>query len=188
MQENGLNTKRVRFFSCLALAAMCAGGLAACGEIAFKRGSGADAFAADRRRCRSEAADPASVNSCLTQAGWRVTELRTDAVSVPEPATPLPVTVPRPAPAASPAGAEPAIAAPDKAATAVPPPVPPKTLIVGNWWRIGTGAADLHAAGDACVAKLGPSDAPDAGYHTVTPALYACLRSAGWHGQVRAAD
>lgn len=181
MQKNGSNAGRAWIFFCVVLATVGAGGLTGCGEIAFKRGSGPDAFAADRRRCQSENADPAAVRACLAQAGWHLTNMQAGAA----PAPALSAPAPQSAPAASVVAAVPAAAGPGGVVMPTPPPAIPKTLVVGNWWRIGTGGSDLHAAGDACVARLGSSDAPDAGYHTVTPAFYACLRAAGWHGQAR---
>lgn len=182
MQKNGSNAGRAWIFFCVVLAIVGAGGLTGCGEIAFKRGSGPDAFADDRRRCQSENADPAAVRACLAQAGWHVTDMEAGAAPVAAPAAPPPMTVA--VPPAPPVVAVPAVAAPD--GVVPPPPATPKILIVGNWWRIGSGVADLHATGDSCVAKLGPADAPDAGYHRVTPGFYACLRAGGWHGQARA--
>jgi hypothetical protein len=55
-------------------------------------------------------------------------------------------------------------------------------IAVGSWWKFGAGAADLHAAAEACATNLGLADRPDAGYHLVTPALFACLGTHGWHG------
>jgi len=129
--------------------------IAGCGQIAIKRGSGADALAADRASCREQNADPDAVRACLVAHGWHITDLNA------APATPPP------APAAK--------------SNVRPPPLPePKEIHVGSWWHFGGGPADLHAAVDACVARLGPGEMPDAGYHNVSRALYACLSAAGW--------
>lgn len=137
--------------------------LSACADIAFKRGSGPDAFAADRQACQSRNANPDSVRTCLAAAGWHITGLDpATSPAAPELAPPRAPTPP----------AEPAPSA----------PAPTQTLHVGGWWKFGAGAADLQTAANACVAKLGPTNTPDAGYHTITPALYACLRTSGWHG------
>ncbi len=170
---------QVTTFLGMVLVVACASSLAGCGEIAFKRGSGPDALAADRRSCQGQNSDPAAVRACLAQAGWHVADIEPGAApaAAASPPPPQSPTATSPGAIAAPASSQPA---------AAPRPATPKTLIVGNWWRIGTGSADLHAAGDACVAKLGPSNAPDAGYHTVTPEFYACMRSAGWHGPARA--
>jgi hypothetical protein len=98
---------------------------------------------------------------------------------------------PRPVPfspvAAPQAAAARDIPAPDISSQPAPPPPPStKPLVVGGWWKFGAGTADLQSAADACTAKLDPADAPGAGLHSVTPALYGCLRGGGWHGLARA--
>jgi hypothetical protein len=163
-------------FWCVASLCICVGGLTGCSEIAFKRGSGPDSFAADREACQARNKDPAAVHACLSEAGWHVAE-----------ADPAPA-IAAPAPASSQASAPSQTVASLQAAMPpqpVPAPQEAKTLIVGGWWKFGGGAADLQSAVAACVAGLGPGNAPDAGYHTVTPALYACLRARGWHGVAR---
>jgi hypothetical protein len=162
---------------------ICAGALTGCGEIAFKRGSGPDAFAADRRHCQSQNADPAAVHACLAQAGWHVTDMESSAASANGTAVAAATVPTQAAPALPPVSAAPSIQPPD--ALPPSPSASATALSVGGWWKYGAGAADLHAAADACVAKLGPANAPDKGYHTVTPALYACLRGSGWHGIAR---
>ncbi len=156
--------------------------LSGCGEVAFKRGSGPDAFAAARASCRDQNADPAAVRACLSHAGWNVTDLDAGpaaekpapaAQSSPEAATNTP---PMPPTASAPAAPLPAS------------PAPPGKLAIGSWWKFGAGAADLQATADACAAGLGPDDRPDAGYHLVTRALYACLHDHGWHGIGRGAS
>jgi hypothetical protein len=181
LMEFRLANRRIRIFSWATLRVAgwvvlfcCESGLAGCGEIAFKRGSGPDAFAADRRACQARNADPASIDACLAQFGWHVTDMDAGAA----PASPAPMPPPQTPPATPPAATAP---------NASPQPVAPApNLIFGGWWKLGTGAADLHQDADACVAKLGPANVPDPGYHSVTPALYACLRAAGWHGLRRA--
>jgi hypothetical protein len=144
------------------------GALSGCADIAFKRGSGPDAFAADRQACQTRNANPDAVRTCLAAAGWHITDLD-------------PATSPAPPPLAPPQPAEPAPSAPAQPTPAPPPPTPTKTLHVGGWWKFGAGAADLQTAANACVKKLGPANTPDAGYHTITPPLYACLGTHGWH-------
>jgi hypothetical protein len=97
-----------------------------------------------------------------------------------------PAPVPPPTETAPPTSvAAPAPSLPDQAAS--PPPSAPaaKILVVGGWWKFGAGTADLQSDATGCVAKLGPANAPEPGYHSVTPALYACLRASGWHGLAR---
>jgi hypothetical protein len=156
---------------CIATAALAA--LAGCGQIAIKRGSGADALMADRASCREQNADPAAVRACMVQHGWHITDL--DGGPAAPPAYPAAVTS-QPAPA----GASPAPAV-------TPPPPPPLPRVrgtdkihVGTWWHFGAGPSDLSTAVDGCVGKLGAGSQPDAGYHTVTKALYECLSAEGW--------
>jgi hypothetical protein len=148
--------------------------LGSCGEVAFKRGSGPDAFAAARATCRDQNPEPAAEHACLSQAGWHVTSLGAEPAAVASPPTENPAS-----PGVAPAVPGPAVVSVPPA----PPPAPPVGKIaVGSWWKFGAGDADLHAAADACAAGLGPGDQPAPGYHVVTRALYACLRSHGWHG------
>jgi hypothetical protein len=160
-----------------ALAVLCAVALTGCGEIAFRRGSGPDAFAADRQACQARDPAPDSVRACLSQAGWTVTNL--------EPATPPASAEPPPAPATAAATHVEPATAPDQRMQSAVVHAPPHTILVGSWWKFGAGTADLRSTVDACVAKLGPANAPDAGLHSVTPALFACLRGGGWHGFAR---
>lgn len=158
-----------------AFVVLCAGALTGCGSIAFKRGSGPDSLAADRQACQARDPDPTRVRACLSGAGWKITDL--------DPASPPSAAVPTPQPAPS----SPAQAAPMPAA-GVQAAAPTRILRVGGWWKFDADAADLQSAAGACVAKLGPANAPGAGYHSVTPAFYACLRGAGWHGLARPAS
>jgi hypothetical protein len=147
--------------------------LGGCGEMASKRGSGPDAFAAARATCRAHNADPSAFQACLSDAGWNVTELGG-------------------APAATPVHTAPPDTRVRSTATAVPvtqfvgassqPASPSERIAIGSWWKFGAGASDLRAGADACVARLGPADRPDPGFHFVTRALYTCLANDGWHG------
>jgi len=160
-----------------AIILVCLGALAGCGDIAFKRGSGPDAFAADRQVCQSRNPESAAVRACLSEAGWHVTNLDPAAPPAQRPAVPVQSAPPQ---------SSPSIPAP--APNVQPPTTGPGTLLVGGWWKFGASAADLKSASDACVAALGPSNLPGPGYHIVTRALYICLRSHGWHGLERPAS
>jgi hypothetical protein len=177
----GKACRRQHALWCAALLNICVGGLTGCSEIAFKRGSGPDAFAADREACQARDKDPAAVHACLSEAGWHVAEADpAQAIAAPAPVAQAPASSQASAPSQTLASLQ-----------AAPPPQPvparpeAKTVIVGGWWKFGGGAADLQFAVAACVAGLGPASAPDVGYHTVTPTLYACLRASGWHGVAR---
>jgi len=158
--------------------------LTGCGEVAFKRGSGSDAFTADQRRCRAENADPDAVRVCLAKLGWHVADLAPDgAPAAPDaPAAASPAISPPALPAQqSAAGA--AAAGPAAPPVSPPPARSPTALVpVGAWFKFGGGSGDLHDAVAACVAILGPDYAPAPGYHSVARALYACLGKHGWHG------
>jgi len=156
-----------RLPACFATVTLIA--LTGCGQIAIKRGSGAEALAADRESCRAQDADPAAVRACLVAHGWQITVVKAGSVALP---AYNPAAIPQPAPA----DASPVPAAPLNLQV----PEAPKEIHVGHWWHFGDGPADLHAAVKACVAKLGASDRPDGGYHTVSRAVYACLSAEGW--------
>jgi hypothetical protein len=159
--------------ACLAIVTVIA--VAGCGQIAFKRGSGTDALMADRASCREQNPYPAAVRACMAQHGWHITDLNGE----PAPAPAYPALVA--------AQQAPDIAPSMPTPPGAPPPAPElqplrgsDKIRVGSWWHVGGGAGDLHAAVDGCVSKLGPADQPDAGYHTVTRALYSCLAAQGW--------
>lgn len=165
----------LRHSACLLL---CAGALAGCGDIAFKRGTGPDAFAADRQACQERNANQDAVHACLSAAGWHIADL--------EPSTaPASPTQPEKLPMAAVSSSAQPIAAVATSPQTPAPQATPKTLLVGGWWKVGAGSADLQSAAATCVAKLGPANAPDEGYHRVTPALYACLRGQSWHALAR---
>lgn len=144
--------------------------LSACGQVAFRRGSGPDAFAQARAACRQPDQVAAAVRACLEKAGWTVADLNPD-----------PADTPAPAASSAPPAASAASSAPAPAASGLPA-APTGKIAVGGWWKLGGGAADLDAAAGACAAALGPEDQPAPGYHLVTRALYACLSRQGWHG------
>jgi hypothetical protein len=150
-----------RLPACFATVTLIA--LAGCGQLAIKRGSGAEALAAERESCRAQDADPTAVRACLVAHGWQITVVKAGSVALP---AYNPAAIPQPAPA--------------DASSDVPPVEAPKEIHVGNWWHFGGGPADLHAAVDGCVSKIGASDRPDARFHTVSRALYGCLSAAGW--------
>jgi hypothetical protein len=170
----GIDNAMTYAVSRAAFAILCLPAVTGCDEIAFKRGSGPDAFVAARAACREQNAEPAAIRACLSQAGWHVAALDAAAyqtVPAPRPVAPDETSAPSvPVEASGPASPVPAQA------------VPSGTLSIGSWWKFGAGAADLRAAAEACAAGLSLSDRPEPGYHHVTPALYACLRDHGWHG------
>jgi hypothetical protein len=147
--------------------------LGGCGEVAFKRGSGADALAADHASCCAKNSDAGAVRACLSQKGWHVADLGPDAA----PAAAAPSVAPAPLPAASLPKAPPAPIVPVTQSAA-----PGGKISVGSWFKFGGGSGELNDAIAACVAVLGPANQPAAGYHLVTAALYKCLGTHGWHG------
>ncbi len=166
----------------IAIAIITVLAITGCGDVAFKRGSGPDAFAAARTACRDQNADPAAVRVCLSQAGWTVADL--DAGPAAEPPGPVPPPAPQAITGTAPLS--PSVTAPANAPSKTP--APRGKIAIGSWWKFGAGAADLQATADACAARLGPDDRPDPGYHLVTRALYACLHDHGWHGVGRTAS
>lgn len=167
--------------------------LSACGgELAYKRGAGADELSQAREQCRREGS---AYDACMQSKGWKLHKLDEDnplAVYVPgtDPrgvetvyvAADKPVNMPAGA-AAAPQGAAMAKA---PASTGAPekksPPDPMTKFNVSSWWKMGGGAGDLKASTDACVAKLGPAHAPEIEKKLYSRGLILCLKEQGWYG------
>jgi hypothetical protein len=154
--------------------------LGGCGEFAYKTGAGADALAADREACRQAGGD---LKACMHDKGWSITDLSGDDPPTPSTAQASPTSAIIPAPATqSPPGASPVpqtgSAVPVTPAPAAVDPTAPVKMTA--WVKFGGGGPQDDI--DACVAKLGPADAPDSVHHTVTRALLACMREKGWRG------
>lgn len=160
-----------------ALIAMLAmtGLLAACGEVAYKQGAGADQLAATKQKCTAQT--KTSYDDCMKAEGWVVYK-RDDE-------NPLMVvtTVEDNRAPGSPYVAAATVAAPrkDEAGKAIPPN-PMDKLNVSSWWKMGGGAEDLKAATNACLAKLGPAHTPEIEKKLYTRGLVLCLKDHGWSG------
>jgi hypothetical protein len=152
-------------------------GLSGCGEFAYKTGAGADALAADKQACQQAGGD---LQACMHAKGWTIANLSEDdapAAAKAAPAATAATPVPPSAPGATPATAT----ASAGAAVPPPPPVDPMAPVkMTVWVRFGGGGPQDDI--DACVAKLGPANAPDAIHHTATRALLTCMREKGWRG------
>src|ERR1700761_7743591 len=145
-------------------------GLGGCGEFAYKTGAGADALAADKQACQQTGGD---LQACMHAKGWTIANLSGDDA----PATSGGETPPAPGapPTAAMASAAPA------PAPSPPAPVDPMTPVkMTAWVKFGGGGPQDDI--DACVARLGPANAPDTVHHTATRALLACMREKGWRG------
>jgi len=149
-------------------------GLGGCGEFAYKTGAGADALAADKQTCRQAGGD---LQACMHGKGWTITNLSGD--DAPAMAAAPAVAASAPTVASAP-GAPPAMAT---ATPVAPPPAPVDPMApvkMTAWVKFGGGGPQDDI--DACVAKLGPANAPDTVHHTATRALLACMREKGWRG------
>ncbi len=157
--------------------------LSGCGEIAYKTGAGADALQADQHECKLTAGGPTAYKSCMNAKGWAIADLDAGPsqtyAPAPKPAAGMPAMA-----ATSPPGAPPSTMAPGAAPApidAAPPAADPTTPVqITAWVKFGGGGPQADI--DACVAKLGPGNAPDKVHKTVTVALLACMRDAGWRG------
>lgn len=148
---------------------------AGCGTIGFKRGAGGPALLADEAACREQAADPAAVQSCMSERGWSIVGEARLAGS----AEPVEETVRTAVPEGTPIVLERPVN-PDPAPEAVAPSEPSTQVRVESWWKLGGTAAALDVAIDACVATLGAAHAPARPPLIVTAGLRDCLRHAGW--------
>lgn len=171
--------------------------LTACGgEYAWKQGAGPDALAQARQECRTA---PEGYGACMNSKGWVVHKLDDD--------NPLAVfvssdnnrtasdTVYVPASGANAQGQTAATTMPasqsvaqatasgsEKPAEKKTPPDPLTKFNVSSWWKMGGSSAELQAATDTCVAKLGPEHAPQVEAHIYTRGLILCLKAQGWYG------
>jgi len=154
--------------------------LTGCGEFAYKRGGAGDQFAAVSQDCRHQTREETAYRDCVAQAGWTVSGLELGTGPATSSATPS--APPKPGPTAT-GDAAPAAVPPSAAIAPSPPPLNPLDVIpVKTWWKAGSGSADLKAAVEICVTKLGPAHRPESVYRAVTRGLYACLGEQGWHG------
>lgn len=153
--------------------------LSGCGEVAYKTGAGADALQADQHQCKQMPGGPAAYKSCMNAKGWAIADLDASPsqtyAPVPRPAAGMPAMAAAPVPGAPPS----AMASAPKDTT--PPAADPMAPVpITAWVRFGGGGPQDDI--DACVAKLGPANAPDKTHKTVTAALLSCMRDAGWRG------
>lgn len=151
--------------------------LGGCGEFAYKTGAGADALAADKAACQQSGSD---LQACMHGKGWTIANLSGDDAAAP---AVTPSVTPPPASSPAPANAAMATPAASAAAPTIPPPPPVDPLApvkMTAWVKFGGGGPQDDI--DACVAKLGPANAPDKVNHTATRALLACMKEKGWRG------
>jgi hypothetical protein len=153
--------------------------LGGCGEFAYKTGAGADVLAADQQACKQAA----TYRACMHDKGWTIADLGDDTpATAPVAAGPASVqpspgqpSTPGAVPSATPTGAP--VPAETPPAPVVDPLAPVKTTA---WIKFGAGSP--HDDIEACVATLGPGNAPDTVNKTVTRALLTCMRQKGWRG------
>lgn len=178
---------------------LLSGLLSACGgEFAYKPGAGADALGQDKQACQKSGQ---GYEACMQAKGWKVHKLDEDnplAVYVPntDPRGVEQVYVVADKPVNTPAvvaggaggtatattAAKPAVVQAASAPEKKSPPDPMTQFNVSSWWKMGSGAADLKAATDVCVARLGPAHAPEIEKKLYTRGLILCLKEEGWYG------
>jgi hypothetical protein len=150
---------------------MCTFLLAACGDVAFKRGGSATDFEAAQHRCADKEGDAASYRACLEEAGWTTKNWDIDSVSdrsVSASQAPKPVEASAPISKTS-----------DKIAPASAPSAIEATLYrVNAWWKTGGSADALNLALAAC------TDSSSHGASVVSRAMLDCMAARGWHGTV----
>lgn len=161
----------------LLLAALLLGGCG--GEIAIKRGASASDLEAAKKSCREKGSDPAAIEQCMSERGWVVHNL-----SKLEPLDADPVAeasvIPSDRRIENASSAKPGAIQP--ATPAKKPPEMTDTFKVSSWWKIGSGAADLKADTETCVAKLGEAHRPDSQTQSATRGLLLCMKDKGWSG------
>jgi hypothetical protein len=172
--------------------------LTACGgEYAWKQGAGPDALAQARQECRTA---PEGYGACMNSKGWVVHKLdddnplavfvssdnnRTAADTVYVPAAGANTqgqTAATSTPASKSVVQATAVSASEKPAEKKTSPDPLTKFNVSSWWKMGGSAAELQAATDTCVAKLGPEYAPQVEAHIYTRGLILCIKGQGWYG------
>lgn len=142
--------------------------LSACGELAYKRGAGADAFQAAQAACRDDAA---GMQACMARLGWTRVEL--DRLN---PGVSVMPQLDNRAPART-------AAEEDARLDALPPGA---ALAIASWWKFGGGPEDLVAAQRDCARRLGVAHplplAADGVSQWADSAYLQCMRQAGWRG------
>lgn len=162
--------------------------VAACGEIAYKRGAGPGAFDERAAQCRALGED--RYPACMAEHGWT---LHRQSGSLPEDWHVPPVGEQKPAMGggAGPqsgayegqAGQGKSFAAGAVRGQALPQVAgadPLARFSVSSWWKLGASAAQLESAMAGCSAQLGPQHRPDGERRMLTRGMILCMRSAGW--------
>ena len=142
----------------------------ACGELAYKRGAGGEAFREDQQGCRG---DSEPYHDCMARHGWT----RVDIGALNPGVSASPVTDNR----------APVLTAAEQKAE-LRDVDPDATVIVVSWWKFGAGPDSAKLALADCADRLhlprsAPSPAGGAGY-PVTGAQLRCMAEAGWHGLI----
>lgn len=150
-----------------------------CGELAYKRGATSGDLEASKRTCR-EQGDDAAYEKCMADSGWTVQNLGRmeplDVAPVIE-ASVIPSNI-RIENATSAAPGEPHADRP--AATRKPDML--DTFKVSSWWKAGSGAGNLEADTNTCVAQVGEVHRPAQTQQTqtATRGLLLCMKAKGW--------
>ncbi|NDP48057.1 MAG: hypothetical protein GZ085_06610 [Sulfuriferula multivorans] len=158
--------------------------LGGCGEFAYKRGASSSDLEAAKKACREQEPDAAAVKKCLADHGWVVQNLgqleSMDADPVVE-ASVIPSDR-RIENAAAPSPVKPGVEDPVPAASVKRSPALLDTFQVSSWWKAGSGAENLKADTEACVARLGEPHQPSSQTQTATRGLLLCMKERGWSG------
>lgn len=139
------------------------------GEVAFKRGAGAEALETDQNTCRRQTTVPYS--QCMESRGWTLHRM--------DESNPLMVIVPNPENRAPGETYVPKQA--DKPASKLPPD-PMEVLNVSSWWKTASGPDDLKQTVANCENKLGDGHKASPDFKRMTRGMVLCLRESGWYG------
>jgi hypothetical protein len=193
------------------LVVLMAGFLAGCGELAYRRGAGADDWRQAVQDCRqtaltdlqqpSQDAKGASEEACLGGKGWTVARWRgttvergaadTSAGSAPasESGVATPVLASRISTTTTIRTVAETDAANPKAAQINPVRGGEGHHVEGpipilTWWKAGGFPSDLDDAARSCAERLGLPIDPDPAHRKVSLAMLTCIRDTGWHAVV----
>lgn len=139
--------------------------LAACGEVAYKLGASPEALQAAQLSCR---AGPLPYPECMSRQGWTLVDMAALNPGLGFAAT---------------ADNRQAAQTVAEQKTDAPQPAPDALVTVAAWWKFGAGPESLRAALADCAPAGTGQGSHDQGYR-ITGAQLACMRQAGWHGQM----
>ena len=162
--------------------------LAACGEIAYKRGASASDLDKTKKACVAQDSSKTAVEKCMADNGWVVQNLESSepiATMQNEPDPVIEASVTTDNRQTKKLGISSNNVTGNKAVNTPEnkkPANPMDTFKIGSWWKLGGDAGNLKSSIQECVTTLGEAFQPESQTKKVTRGLLLCMKDKGWHG------